>query len=314
MLSTFHQTNLALGSNIDLVLVSDNAKNQIDKIFDNLWQTIFEFEKRFSRFLPASELSLFNKNAGQATPVTQEFKDLLETAKNYAISTDGIYNPFVLPVLHKVGYKQSLVKKYANDWQEDYSNRNMVSPLNIDIDNNQATIPWGTALDFGGLGKGYLADKLSMYLPKHVVGFWFSIGGDIASFGTDENGYKWRISIEDAQNRPNTLKKWVVLAPRKRFGVASSSILDRKGSNWHHIIDTRNQLPAKSDVVIATVCCDDTATADVLAKVAIVLGSTDNVAKKLQSLGAKSILLQCISEDGQMKIKHFGSKLIAMED
>ena len=313
MLNSYHQTNMALGSKVDLVLVSGNAKNQIDNLFDNLWNIIFQFETRFSRFLANSELSLFNKNAGQKTDISDEFRELLIRAKEFSVSTEGLFNPFVLPVLHKVGYKQSHVKKYANDWQEDYSKRHMVDISNLNIQGNTATIPWGTAIDFGGLGKGYLADKLADSLPKDIVGYWLSIGGDISTYGNDEKGEKWRIQIEDAQNRPKTLKNWVVLAPSKRFAVASSSILERKGPNWHHIIDARSQLPAQSDVAVATVCCDDTVRADVLAKLAIVLGSSNSVAKKLHSLGAKSLLLQCITENGQMEVKHFGSKIISGE-
>lgn len=309
MLTTYHQTKLALGCNVTLVIIDESPSQRINEIFEKLWQAVFIFESRFSRFLPRSELSLFNKNAGQTTTISAEFKKLLEATKAISIETGGLFNPFVLPILHKIGYQQSFVKKYANDTQEDYSKRQYATIVNLIINNNEATIPWGTAIDFGGIGKGYLADQLAILMPKDVVGYWFSIGGDFTTFGTDENGHNWQVRIEDSRNTGTVLKKWIVDALPNKYGIATSSILERKGSGWHHIIDTRDQRPASSDVAVATVCCGSAAKADVLAKLAIVLGSSAESIDKLLAFGAESILMQCHTNN-KVYIKHFGNNII----
>lgn len=275
--SKHFQTKLALGCDVTLVVVTGLPQAEVDEVFRQLWLTIYKFERRFSRFIPSSELSMFNKKAGTTNKISDEFRQLLLTSKELANKTNGLYNPFILPALHRVGYKQSLIDSYDQDAQDDYSSRAVVDPSSLEIGDDWAMIPYGTALDMGGCGKGYLADQLAT-LPfvNQLEGYWFSLGGDVVGAGNDEAGKVWNIYIQPA---PGTIKEpqYFIQGQKSGFAIATSGTNVRRGTTpegeWHHIIDPRTCKPAVTDTRLATVVCKTAVEADVLASCAIILGS-----------------------------------------
>jgi len=295
------QTKLALGSDVTLSIVTDMSTVETDVLFMELWNRIFIFEKSFSRFLPMSELTTFNRSSGIKSTITPEFKNLLLSAKKMSIETNGLYNPFITPALQKAGYKKSAVPGYEQDAQTDYTDRRVVEAERLEIGDVWAQIPYGTALDMGGIGKGYLANQLGVMLNRHNIhGYWLSLGGDIVTKGVDENGNMIRLDIQSANNLVSTTN-WIINCPEKKFAVATSGTFRRKGQDvsqkWHHIINPETQKPAVTDICLATVCADTCESADVLASCAIIMGS-DKAPIFLKQHGIKSVLLQCIDEKG----------------
>ncbi len=183
---------MALGGDVTLSLVSDKPSDDISKIFDELWRYVYTFERSFSRFIPMSELSIFNRSAGVKTTISAEFRNLLLAAKDMSFKTKGIYNPFILPALQKSGYKGSAVVGYEEDPVDDFSRRHVGTVEQLEIGDDWAVIPFDTALDMGGCGKGYLADLLgTLIMSKGISNYRLSLGGDIATCGTDELGNRW---------------------------------------------------------------------------------------------------------------------------
>ena len=60
-------------------------------------------ERRFSRFLPDSELSLLNKSAGEWQHISKDLMDLLTLSVKYFNETQGLFNPAILPDLKLAG-------------------------------------------------------------------------------------------------------------------------------------------------------------------------------------------------------------------
>ena len=203
MLKQYFQTKLALGSDVTLVVVGSEPEAVADELFTSLWHTIYRFERQFSRFIPMSELSAFNRSAGVKTPVTAEFRAILLVAKKLGEQTNGLYNPFILPALQRAGYTKSFVSEYANDSQDDYSKLTVVSLDCLQIGDDWASIPYGTAIDLGGCGKGYLADLLAdNEIPEWVKGYWFSIGGDVVGEGESDDAERCQRAKGDQRCQP----------------------------------------------------------------------------------------------------------------
>jgi thiamine biosynthesis lipoprotein len=242
---TYHQSHIALGSHIDLVLTSDAPQTTIDKIFRMLWFHIFTCEQRFSRFLPNSELTQFNRMAGTRQLVSSEFHALLQASANMANLSNGIYNPFILPALQRAGYTHSMVAAHRNDVVDNYADRTIVPADQVEIGGTWAIIPYGTAIDFGGCGKGYEGDQLADLADScpELDGYWFSLGGDIVANGVDDNTEPWIIHIENTASSLHALAGKVAPNSPIRHAVATSSVTRRKGVKhgkpWHHIIDPR---------------------------------------------------------------------------
>ena len=303
------QTKLALGGNITLSIVTGMKPDEVNRLFKRLWQQVYLFERRFSRFLPMSELSTFNRSTGLQTPTTPEFRDLLKDAKRLGVETDGIYNSFILPALQRAGYTKSAASGYERDKQTDYTNRRVVGIDHLIIDDNWAQIPYGTALDMGGCGKGYLADQLGQILKNQSIqGYWLSLGGDVVTMGLDKFNNHIRLDIQNANNLSSTTD-WIINCPAEHFATATSGTFKRKNQNekkeWHHIIDPITLEPAVTDIRLATVCADTAVRADVLASCAVILGSKKAPAF-LKSHGVKAALLQCVDENGVAFEKVFG--------
>ncbi len=305
------QTKQALGGTIELAVVTHASPKESERLFNTLWRQVFMFEKQFSRFLPMSELSAFNRSAGLKTFITPEFRDLLIKARELGISTGGLYNPFILPALQRAGYTQSAALGYEADPQEDHSRKRVVGVESLNIGDEWALIPYGTAIDMGGCGKGYLADRLGETLHNNrVVGYWLSLGGDVATFGSDAEGNNITLNIQNADNLDD-VAGWILHCPRQHAAAATSGTFRRKAQasgKWHHIIDPKTLRPAVTDVRLATVCASTALEADVLASCAVILGSKKAPAF-LKKHGAKAVLLQCMDDNGVTFEKKFGPSI-----
>lgn len=278
-----------LGSDAIITLVLDDVADEA-RIFKELWRIIDEFEARFSRFRAESELSYFNRNSGQRVKVSAEFIDLLKACRYFSDHTGGLFNPFILPTLQKLGYKGSWPYPDVHDPSLDMSRRRLVLPSALKIYRGAAEIPDNSALDFGGIGKGYLLDKLAEYLKRHNIrDFWVSLGGDIICAGYDLEDTDWLIEIA-AANKENRTAAVVNNQDGKLLAIATSGIIKRRGDGWHHIIDPRTGISTNTDVLTATAVCRSATAADIYAKVLVIDSSwfSENV-KKPETLLAKAL-------------------------
>lgn len=271
------QTNHALGSDCSITITY--ADNQdVTPLFKDLWAIITDFENRFSRFKTDSELSRFNNRAGETTEISLAFRDLLQVSREYSALTDGIFNPFILPDLQRAGYIGSWPAPDTYVESQNYQNRHHQNPLGeLEIGESWARIPKNSAVDFGGIGKGYALKELADYLSKKpVVGFWISLGGDIVCSGLDQDNNSWSIGIAQVITEPLSIQS-VKNTDGEILSVATSGITKRQGTHnnkqWHHIIDPRTGIPAETDILAATAVTTNPIAADIFAKCAVITGS-----------------------------------------
>jgi thiamine biosynthesis lipoprotein len=290
----------ALGSDVFITLIAENDF-PFEATFNALHTKIDKFEQRFSRFLPDSELTVFNKYAGKEIEVSKEFIDLLSVCIEMAKATNGLYNPFVLPVLQKAGYKGSWPSPQVLAGASDFSERRIVPYTDLKVLGSSAQLPKSTALDFGGIGKGYLLDKLNEYLqPLNLTGYWLSLGGDIVCAGQDINEKAWSIDVQHAMDPEKAVFTFTNKTKAPVF-IATSGVTKRRGENWHHIINPKTGQPAETDILVATVTSDTGVKADVYAKTIVIAG--EEQAKMLKdSNEIRSFIMQCIDKEPTINI------------
>lgn len=301
------QTKHALGSTAYLTIVlEDNASPT--EVFSSSWQEIDGFERQFSRFLTDSELSKFNLQAGSRQTVSQAFLRLLTSAKKMGELTDGLYNPLILPSLQRAGYKGSWPRPEIAVAKLDFEARNNAQWSEIEMGDNWAFIPENTALDFGGIGKGYLLDQLARNLKKMGVdNYWLSLGGDILCAGYDVNGDPWRVAIQHAKIEGRSVA--AVKNAGKKLAVATSGITKRQGFSengaWHHIIDPRSGKPAVTDLLTSSVCTDKATLADVAAKCLVIVGS-HAAGQTMRKIGVTNAVLQ-LTHNAEISVEKVGT-------
>ena len=195
-------------------------------------------EAGLSRFRPESDLSRLNAAAGSWVPVGRRLLEALHLALRAREDTGGRFDPTILPALVAAGYDKSFelleerAAKHPIGW---------CAGAKIELDHRRgcARIERGTAVDLGGIGKGYAAGRALDAMLKRAPslrGGLVDLGGDIAVRGEAPEGGPWRIAVSDPRRPGETL---AVLA-LEDGGVATSGRDARRfgpSRSLHHLID-----------------------------------------------------------------------------
>lgn len=238
-------------------------------------------DRRFSRFRPDSELSRLNASDG-ATPVSPAMLDELVAARAHVLATGGMFDPAVGDALVAAGYDRGFTPG-ALDRSRAPAPTSPTTFLDVGLDvaAGRVTRPAHVRIDLGGIVKGRTVDRAARLLPE--VGM-VDAGGDVVVRGA------WRVDVEDPADASRVA---VTLAVRDR-AIATSAPNRRRwraGSGTaHHLIDPRTRMPAVSDLAQATALATTAEAADVLAKVAFLLGATDG-ARFLEQRHAAGVLV-----------------------
>lgn len=304
MKKTYAQHAVALGTNIELRLVAD-TKEKAEEIFRILWQAISAFDQKYSRFLPDSIITKINQAAGKIVSVDQETISLLTRCKKLTEATNGLFNPFVLPAVQQAGYLRSLRADYQAVPTLDYRNRRVAEINELIIKEGQVQIPADSALDVGGIGKGYLADQLAKLAQQSTPDFCFSIGGDIALGGTEPDGADWPITVAGAEQSSQPIGS---IKTANIAGIATSGATRNfEGKKQQHEIDPTTGGLLHTPLLSCTVMAKNATLADVCASVS--LHGEAQIELLLQKQLAQSVLAQY--KDGTTK--NFGETLFIVQ-
>jgi thiamine biosynthesis lipoprotein len=134
------------------------------------------------------------------------------------------------------------------------------------------TLPFGLGLDFGGVAKGWSAQKAMEQLRAEGPAL-IDAGGDIAVSGSRADGGPWKIGVAD----PFHPGEEIEVLHLNQNGVATSGKNRRRwlrnGLLQHHLIDPLTGQPAETDLLTVTVIAHDVLQAEAAAKAAFLLGS-----------------------------------------
>jgi thiamine biosynthesis lipoprotein len=219
-------------------------------------------EQALSRFDPASELSRLNAAAGAWVEVGERLAAALRLALRGREESGGRFDPTVLPPLAAAGYDRSFElleqrpPERAEGWRPGTA---------IELDAGRARLEAGTAIDLGGIGKGFAADRALTAMREAwpaLPGGIVDLGGDIACWGATPEGGAWRLAIADAR-APDEARLGVL--ELREGGVATSGRDERRfgpGRELHHLVDPATGLPAGSGPLTVTVVAPGAAESD----------------------------------------------------
>lgn len=231
-------------------------------------------EARWSRFLPDSDLTRVNRGAGGPVAVAPETLTLVEVMQEAGALTQGRYDPTILPLLVQAGYGTSRTDPTrTTDLPATARHLGTLAAVEVDRAGSTVTVPVGTALDPGGIGKGLAADlATALLLAGGAAGALVSIGGDLAAAGTPPDPHGWRVDIERAEPGREPLTRTTI----DHGGVATSSTRSRRwthqGRRCHHAIDPATGAPSGTDLATATVFAASGWRAEAFATAALLAG------------------------------------------
>ena len=238
---------------------------------------IDECEQRFSRFLPASELSDLNRSTGDWIQISDDLMDMLQLSMKYHTETNGIFDPSILSDLKQIGYDRSMDEIRAKGVSvptrvSNRTSRPAFHEISFDLANNTVCLPRGMEIDLGGIAKGWIVEKAARLLNQYVEVCGVGAGGDILFIGHPLDGMDWDVCLEDPRSPTEMLAQLHI----RSGAVATSSIMKRTWSQGekirHHLIDPRTGEPARTDWLSVTVISPSVITAEVYAKAILIAG------------------------------------------
>lgn len=256
-------------------------------------------ENQISDWIPTTPISLVNQSAGiKPIKVPIEVFELVERSIKISELTSGAFD-ISYASMDKIWKFDGSMKIMPTD-DAIKKSVSKIDYKNIILDKNEETIflkNEGMKLGLGGIGQGYIADKVhELLLSKGCASGIVNVSGDIKAWGKQINGKPWTVAIVNPLNK----NKVFATFPLEDNAVETSGSYEKyvtfNGIRYSHIIDPRTGYPAMG-VVSVSVFAKKTEIADALATGIFVLGVNVGLDLVNQLKG-----IECIIVDDKGKI------------
>jgi thiamine biosynthesis lipoprotein len=257
----------------------ESAREQTEAAVNAAFDEIKRIDGALSNWKASSDLMQLNAAAGaEGLPrprvvVGRELFERVVAALTIAQETDGLFDPTVGPLVRHWGFlpgagsreKLAEVKRRVG-WQKVHVD---AAALAVRFDEP------GMELDFGGIAKGYAADRATRELKKRgVSSALVSLGSSsISAIGAPPNAEGWKLSIKDPRDGESALAE-VVLHDGE--SLATSGTYEHRKGKRSHLIDPRTG-QAITAMASVTVISKSGEEADGLTKPFIFLGTAESV-------------------------------------
>ena len=264
-------TDGIMGTRITVELWADD-KDKAEKAIDALLDEMRHIDDTMSTYKPTSEVSQVNAKAADGPMrISKELFDLLVTAKEYSIITDGAFDI----TYASVGYMYDFRKHVHPDEAQIDKALPAVNFRHVLLDPKNQTVQFsqkGVRIDLGGIAKGYSVDRgIDVLKSFGIARAYVSAGGDSRIIG-DRFGKPWMVGIRDPRKGEGEV---ITRIPLVDAAISTSGDYERffeeNGVRYHHIIDPHTGHSA-SKVRSATVIGPYATRTDGLSKTAFVLG------------------------------------------
>jgi thiamine biosynthesis lipoprotein len=264
-------TDGIMGTRITVELWSaDEEKAQ--RAIDAVLEEMRHIDDSMSTYKPTSEVSQVNAKAAQGPMrISKELFDLLTTAKEYSVITDGAFDI----TYASVGYMYDFRKHVRPDEAQIHHALPAVDFRHVLLDAKNQTVQFsqaGVRIDLGGIAKGYSVDRgIDVLKSFGFTRAYVSAGGDSRIIG-DRFGKPWMVGIRDPRKGEGSV---ITSIPLVDAAISTSGDYERyfeeNGVRYHHIIDPHTGHSA-SKVLSATIIGPNATRTDGLSKTAFVLG------------------------------------------
>jgi FAD:protein FMN transferase len=264
----------AMGTDAQIVVVGGTPA-----LLDDAVARVDQLERRWSRFLPNSEVSRLNAMPGEHVLVSSDTIELVSRATEGWERTGGVFDPTVLPALRAYGYDRDFADVAAHALTHRARDCDAPAPApgcaGIECDPRLATItlPAGVEIDPGGIGKGLAADIVTAeLLDAGAAGALVNLGGDLRVRGEPPNGDAWSVAVDDPARPGVELFRFGIVDG----AVATSSRVQRRWQTAegeaHHLIAPAHGRPAATRYATVTAVANDGWWAEVVTKAVLVGG------------------------------------------
>ena len=262
-----------MGSRFDITVVANDSVQGFNYI-DLAIAEISRIERLISSWDKNSQTSEINRNAGiKPVVVDAELFQLIERSIKISELTNGAFD-ISYASMDKVWFFDGSMKEMpsAEDIQKSVEK---IGYQNIILNHKDQSVflkLQGMKIGFGGIGKGYAADKAKAFLiSKGVKAGIINASGDLNTWGKQPNGKEWMVAITNPLNKEKVFS-WM---PVNESAVVTSGNYEKyvkfNDILYTHIIDPRTGYPA-TGILSVTIFTKSAELADALATSIFVMG------------------------------------------
>lgn len=270
-----HKKKLKLmGNTFEISVVDENADWANERIAEAI-DEISRIEKLLTTFSDDSQTNLINQNAGiQAVKVDKEVFELIQRSIRISELTQGAFD-ITYGSIDKSLWNFDLSMKALPDAETARQSVRLINYKNVILNQQDSSIflkEKGMRIGFGGIGKGYAAEKAkALMIAKGVKSGIVNAAGDLTTWGTQPNGKSWTIGIADPDAQQSTFSALNI----SNVAVATSGNYEKfvviDGKKYSHTIDPKTGLPV-SGIKSVTILSPNAEIADAMATPVMVMG------------------------------------------
>jgi FAD:protein FMN transferase len=274
MQQVFKETMRLMGNQFEISAVSDEKAWAQHRIALAVGE-IQRIERLLTTFDENSQTNLINQNAGiQPIRVEKEVFDLVARSLRISTLTQGAFD-ITYGSIDKSLWNFDTKMKTLPSAEVAAQSVALIDYRNVILDAETQSIflkHKGTRIGFGGIGKGYAAERAKqIMLDNDVKSGIVNASGDLVAWGNQPNGKPWTVGIASPQNR------WQALASMNISDKACATSGDYEkyvvidGKRYSHTIDPKTGMPA-SGIKSVTIVTTNAELADAMTTPIVVMG------------------------------------------
>lgn len=263
-----------MGNRFEFTVIAEHEQ-QGNAAIDSAIKEVQRIEQLLTTFSDFSQTSLINAHAGLSpVKVDEEVISLIDRSIRISEITDGAFDITYGSIDKRLwNFDQGMTS--LPDEATALKSVGLIDYRNVIIDKKQSTVLLknkGMRIGFGGIGKGYAADRAKLMLQQlGIKSGIVNAAGDLVTWGTQIGGHAWTVGIADPEqtDRPFSALKISDMAIATSGSYEKYVTID--GKRYSHTIDPKTGLPV-SGVKSVSIICPSAELADVLATPVVVMG------------------------------------------
>jgi FAD:protein FMN transferase len=263
-----------MGNRFEITVVADDEKWATERIGEAIAE-ISRIERLLTTFDESSQTNLINRYAGiKPVKVDKEVFDIIQRSKRISSVTQGAFDISYGSVDKKLwNFDKNMTS--LPDAATAKKLVRLINYQNILLDEDKCTVflkEDGMRIGFGGIGKGYAAERAKLILKqKGVESGIVNAAGDLTAWGHQPNGKEWTIGIADpdATHHPFSYLSITNMAVATSGNYEKFVVID--GKKYSHTIDPKTGLPVIG-IKSVTIISPNAEIADAMATPVMIMG------------------------------------------
>ena len=263
-----------MGNRFEFTVIAGNKQKGNDAI-DLAISEVSRIEALLSTYKSSSQTNLINDYAGiKAVKVDKEVIDLIQRSLKISTLTQGAFD-ITYGSIDKCLWNFDTNMTSLPDKETALSSVKLINYENVAVFPANGTVMLknrGMRIGFGGIGKGYAADKAKQILINTGIESGIvNAAGDLITWGKQLNGSNWTIGIADPDQKTKPFSALNI----SNMAIATSGNYEKyatiNGVKYSHTIDPKTGLPV-GGIKSVSIICSSAELADALATPVMVMG------------------------------------------